>query len=98
MQNKDLTKGNIFSTLLRLSVPIAGAQVIQMAYNLTDMFWLGRVSGDAVAAAGAAGMFMWLAVGLLMIGRIGAEVGVAQARGRGENTVAYDYSSTAFCK
>ena len=95
MQNKDLTKGNIFSTLLRLSVPIAGAQVIQMAYNLTDMFWLGRVSGDAVAAAGAAGMFMWLAVGLLMIGRIGAEVGVAQARGRGENTVAYDYSRAA---
>ena len=95
MQNKDLTQGKIFSTLLRLSVPIAGAQVIQMAYNLTDMFWLGRVSGDAVAAAGAAGMFMWLAVGLLMVGRIGAEVGVAQARGRGENAVAYDYSRAA---
>ena len=92
---RDLTKGKIFGTLLHLSIPIAGGQVMQMAYNLMDMFWLGRYSSQAVAAAGAAGLFMWLSVGLLMVGRIGAEVGVAQARGRGDLGEAYDYARTA---
>ena len=91
----DLTQGKIFSTLLRLALPIAGGQVMQMAYNLTDMFWLGRVSGEALAATGAAGLFTWLAVGLMMIGRVGAEVGVSQARGRGELNVAYSFSRVA---
>jgi len=91
----DLTQGKIFATLLRLALPIAASQVMQMAYNLTDMFWLGRVSSEALAATGAAGLFTWLAVGLMMIGRIGAEVGVSQARGRGDIVAAYDYSRNA---
>ncbi|MCL1861965.1 MAG: MATE family efflux transporter [Defluviitaleaceae bacterium] len=91
----DLTQGNIFATLLRLALPIAASQAMQMAYNLTDMFWLGRVSSEALAATGAAGLFTWLAVGLMMVGRIGAEVGVSQARGRGDIVAAYDYSRNA---
>jgi len=80
---------------MRLALPIAGGQVMNMAYNLTDMFWLGRVSSDALAASGAAGLFLWLSVGLMMIGRVGAEVGVSQARGRGDIADAYSFSRTA---
>ena len=36
---------------------IMGSQLIQMAYNLIDMLWIGRVGAGAVAAVGAAGMF-----------------------------------------
>lgn len=92
---KDLTQGKIFSTILRLAVPIAGGQIMQMTYNLLDMFWLGLLSGDALAAAGIAGLFFWLSVGLMLIGRVGAEVGVSQARGRGDIAAAYKYSRTA---
>jgi putative MATE family efflux protein len=92
---KDLTRGNILGTLVRLALPIAGGQVMTMAYSLMDMFWLGRLSGYAVAAAGIAGLFMWLSVGLMLIGRVGAEVGVAQSRGRGDIESAYRYSRTA---
>ncbi|MCL2421840.1 MAG: MATE family efflux transporter [Defluviitaleaceae bacterium] len=92
----DLTQGKIFSSLLKLSLPIAGVQVMHMAYNITDMFWLGRVSSDALAASGAAGLFLWLSVGLMIIGRVGAEVGVAQSRGKGDEAAAYRYSRTAF--
>ncbi|MCL1787468.1 MAG: MATE family efflux transporter, partial [Defluviitaleaceae bacterium] len=93
--NRDLTQGKIFPTLIRLALPIAGGQVMQMAYNLMDLFWLGRVSGYAVAAAGVAGLFMWLSVGLMLIGRVGAEVGVAQARGKGDAEGAYNHSRVA---
>jgi len=90
-----LTEGKIFTTLLKLALPIAAGQVMHMAYNLTDMFWLGRVDADAVAAAGAAGLFLWLSVGLMLVGRVGAEVGVSQARGKNNIQEAFDFSQKA---
>jgi len=93
--NRDLTQGKIFSSLIRLALPIAGGQVMHMAYNLLDMFWLGRLSGYAVASAGIAGLFMWLSVGLMLVGRVGAEVGVAQSRGKGDTDAAYRHSRVA---
>jgi len=93
--NGNLAEGKIFSSLLRLGLPIAGVQVMHMAYNITDMFWLGRVSSDALAASGVAGLFLWLSVGLMIIGRVGAEVGVAQSKGQGDDAAAYRYSRAA---
>lgn len=95
-QAQNLTEGKILSSLLRLALPIAGGQVMNMAYNITDMFWLGRVSSDALAASGMSGLFVWLSVGLMIIGRVGAEIGVSQSRGRGDLEAAYRYSRTAF--
>ncbi|MDR1377267.1 MAG: hypothetical protein LBJ22_07120, partial [Synergistaceae bacterium] len=57
----DLTEGSILKKIIFVAAPIMGTQFLQMAYNLTDMFWLGRVGSFAVAASGAAGMYMWLA-------------------------------------
>ena len=54
MNNKySLTEGGILKKLLLVAVPIMGTHLMQMAYNLTDLFWLGRLGS---AAAGAAGM------------------------------------------
>ena len=39
----DLVKGDIFKTLLTLSIPILGTSFIQMAYSLVDMMWIGRL-------------------------------------------------------
>jgi Na+-driven multidrug efflux pump len=88
----DLTQGSILQKIIVVAVPIMGTQFLQMAYNLTDMFWLGRVGSHAVAASGAAGMYMWLSMGFLLIGRMGAEIGVAQSLGRGDQTAALDFS------
>jgi len=65
-------------------LPILGTSFVQMAYNLTDMLWLGRVGSSAVAAVGIASYFTWLGVSLMLIGRIGAEVGVSQSLGAKE--------------
>ena len=56
-----------------------GTSFIQMAYNMIDMIWLGRVGSDAVAAVGAATFFTWLGVSLMLITRTGAEIGVSQS-------------------
>ncbi|MDR0878222.1 MAG: MATE family efflux transporter, partial [Treponema sp.] len=88
-----LTEGGIIKKLLFVAIPIMGIQFMQMAYNLTDTFWLGRVGSDAVAASGAAGMYMWLSFGFILIGRMGAEIGVSQSLGRGDKK-----GALAFCQ
>ncbi|MCL2488954.1 MAG: MATE family efflux transporter [Oscillospiraceae bacterium] len=91
---RDLTQGGIFGTLLRLALPIAGSHLMQMTYNLTDMFWMGRIGSDALAATGMAGLFLWLSVGLMLIGKVGTDIGVSQARGRGDVGLAFRYART----
>jgi Na+-driven multidrug efflux pump len=54
----DFTQGSILKKIIFIAAPIMGTQLLQMPYNLTDMFWLGRVGSFAVAASGAAGMYM----------------------------------------
>lgn len=56
-----------------------------------DMIWLGRVSTNAVAASGTAGFFTWFGTALLMVPKIGAEVGVAQSFGRDDMESAKKY-------
>lgn len=99
----NLTEGSIFKKLLLVAVPIIGTSVIQMAYNLTDMFWLGRLDAavsstsgsQAVAASGTVGMFMWLSMAFMAFGSRGAEIGVAQNIGKGDHAGAQGYGETA---
>jgi putative efflux protein, MATE family len=92
----DLTRGGILKKLLVIAVPIMGTNLMQMGYNLTDMFWLGRVGPNAVAASGTAGMFMWLSMAFLLFGRMGAEIGVAQNLGAGNPENAKKYAANSF--
>lgn len=92
-RNINLTEGNIFSTLVKLALPIMGTSFIQMAYNLTDIMWLGRLSTEAVAAAGTAGFFLWFGAGLILLSQIGVGVGVAQSYGRDDLKEAKHYIS-----
>lgn len=82
MNNNRLTEGNIFRAIMKLALPIMGTSFVQMAYNMTDMIWIGRVGSKAVAAVGTAGFFTWLGMAFILISKIGAEVGVAQSIGK----------------
>ena len=87
----DLLHGNILTVLTRLAVPIMATALVQTAYNLTDMAWIGVVGSDAVAAVGAAGMYTWLSTGVVMMAKMGGQVMVAQSIGQGkrERAVAF---------
>ncbi|MDD4438264.1 MAG: MATE family efflux transporter [Tissierellia bacterium] len=91
INNVILTEGKIRSALVRLALPIMGTSFIQMAYNLTDIMWLGRLSTDAVAAAGAAGFFLWFGSALVMIAQVGVGVNVSQLYGKGDLKGAKNY-------
>ena len=91
----NLTEGSIVKKLLLVAFPIIGTQLMQMTYNLTDIFWLARVGSEAVAAVGSAGMYMWLSFGFLLIGRMGAEIGVSQFLGKGDKKGALSISQNA---
>ena len=91
----DMIKGPITRTLLQLALPIMGAQLVQMLYNLTDMFWVGRMGPDELAATGAAGLYMWLSVALMLIGSAGAAIGVAQSLGAGNERRAKSFAQNA---
>ena len=94
--NINLTEGKIRSELTKLALPIMGTSFIQMAYNLTDIIWLGRLSTEPVAAAGTAGFFLWFASSLIMIAQVGIGVNVAQCNGRGDLESAKKYISNGF--
>ena len=78
----DLISENILSSIIKLSIPILGTSFIQMAYNMIDMIWVGRLGSNAVAAVGTAGFFTWFGTSLVFISKIGAEVFVAQEIGK----------------
>ncbi len=46
----DLTQGSLLKNLIRLSLPIMFSNFVQVFYNLTDAFWLGKLGDKAVDA------------------------------------------------
>lgn len=94
-KRKDLTEGSIVKGLISLSLPIMGTSFLQMAYNMTDMIWLGRVGGKAVAAAGTAGFYMWLSFAFIIITKVGGEIKVSQSIGKKDFAESKDYAKTA---
>lgn len=89
----DLLKGHIFTSLTGLALPIMVTALVQMAYNLTDMAWIGFVGSPAVAAVGAGGMYVWLSQGVVALAKMGGQVKVAHALGKGDRKEAAVYAS-----
>lgn len=69
--------------------------LVQTAYNLTDMAWIGMVGSDAVAAVGAAAMYTWLSSGAAALARMGGQVKSAHAYGEGNRREAVQYGKGA---
>ncbi len=96
MNNRtNLLEGNITSKLVWLALPIMGTAFLQMAYNLVDMLWIGRLGSGAVAAVGTAGFYTWFSLALVRLVQTGAEVNIAQSIGRGDPKKAGGFASTA---
>lgn len=96
MSNKsNLLEGNILSKLIWLALPIMGTSFLQMAYNLVDMLWIGRLGSGAVAAVGTAGFYTWFSLALVRLVQTGTEVNIAQSIGRNDRKKAGGYASTS---
>lgn len=92
IEKNRLTEGSIFKALVSLALPIMATSFLQIAYNMTDMIWIGRVGSKAVAGVGTAGFFTWLGMAFILIPKIGAEIGIAQSVGKGDENKARSYA------
>jgi putative MATE family efflux protein len=79
-----LTEGPIGKPLFYLSLPIVVTNLLQVAYNLADTFWLGQYSTEALAAISFAFPMVFLLISLGMGLAVAGSVTVAQATGGGD--------------
>ncbi len=91
----DLLSEPIRSSLIKLSLPLMGMSCIQMAYNLIDMLWIGKLGAGAVAAVGTGGLLVWFSMGLHTIAQLGGQVYVAQNIGAGKMKEAGQYATAS---
>ncbi len=73
MDDKEwVLKVSVMRAMLKLGLPIAVIQALHITYNLTDMFWLGRLGRNALAAINATWPIIFLVIsglaGLLQAG------------------------------
>src|SRR5436190_5109883 len=61
-----LLEGSIVRSLFVLAVPIMGSNILQVAYQIVDAFWVGRLGAAAVAAVSITlpVMFVLIAAGM----------------------------------
>ena len=81
VQYRDFTTGSISRQLTKLALPLMATSFVQMAYNLIDLAWVGRLGSESVAAVGAMGMLMWMIHSIALFSKISAEVTIGQSIG-----------------
>ena len=92
----NLLEGSIFGKLTKLAMPIMMTAFVQMAYNLVDMIWIGALGSGAVAAVGAAGIYLWIADSCTSVAKMGGQIKVAHSVGEGDLKKARSFAAGAF--
>jgi putative MATE family efflux protein len=91
----ELTEGSIGWPLFFLSLPIIVTNLLQVAYNLADTFWLGQLSKEALAAITFGFPMVFLLISLGMGVSVAGSVLVAQYTGANQpEEAAYAASQT----
>ncbi len=82
----DMTTGPLLGKIIRFSVSLMLANMLQLLYNAADLVVVGRFSesGNAVGAIGATGSLTNLIVNLFIGLSVGVSVLIARGYGRGD--------------
>lgn len=75
------TDGSIARALMKLAIPIILINLLQVAYQLTDAFWVGRIGADAVASVSVSFPIIFLLVSVVTGFSIAGSALVAQYAG-----------------
>ena len=79
---KDMTQGSVTRHLLEVSAFIAVSMLIQTLYLLADLYWVGSLGKEAIAAVGLAGNLMMVVLALTQALGVGTTTLISQAAGR----------------
>lgn len=80
----DMSSGSIPRHLLRMTAFILAGLLMQILYSLADIYWVGRLGEDAVAAVAVSSNLMFLVMALSQGIAVGTVALVSQAAGRKE--------------
>src|SRR5438309_4913979 len=78
---KDLTTGSVTRHLLHMSAFLAMSMVVQTLYLLADLYWVGHLGKEAIAAVGVAGNLTMNVLALTQMLGVGITVLMSQAAG-----------------
>lgn len=78
---QDLTSGSLTGHLLRTTGYMLVSMIFQTLYVLVDLYWVGRLGTDAVAAVGLAGNLTFIVVAATQMLGVGTTTLVAHATG-----------------
>ena len=85
---QDLTTGPITRHLLKTTSFMLVTMVFQTLYFLIDLYWVGRLGTEAVAAVGVAGNLSFLVLALSQMLGVGTTTVVSHAAGRKDHAQA----------
>jgi MATE family, multidrug efflux pump len=78
----DLTTGSISRHLLKTTSFMLVTMLFQTLYYLVDLYWVGRLGKEAVAAVGVSGNLMFVTLALTQMLGVGCTTLVSHAAGR----------------
>src|SRR5882672_10689498 len=79
---QDLTKGPVLGHLLKMTSFMLVTMAFQTLYFLVDLYWVGRLGKEAVAAVGVAGNLMFISLAVSQMLGVGTTVLISHAAGR----------------
>ena len=79
---QDLTTGSITRHLLKTASFMLVTMVFQTLYFLVDLYWVGRLGKEAVAAVAIAGNLMFIVLAISQMLGVGTTTLVSHAAGR----------------
>src|SRR3954465_4786575 len=79
---KDMTEGSVTRHLLHMASFMAISMAVQTLYLLADLYWVGTLGKEAIAAVGLSGNFMMVVLALTQMLGGGTTTVISQAAGR----------------
>jgi putative MATE family efflux protein len=79
---KDMTQGSVTRHLLHMAAFLAASMLIQTLYLLADLYWVGWLGKEAIAAVGLCGNLMLIVLALTQTLGVGTTTLISQAAGQ----------------
>src|SRR6188472_4355291 len=79
---QDLTTGSVTRHLLKTTSFMLVTMLFQTLYYLVDLYWVGRLGKESVAAVGVAGNLMFISLAVTQMLGVGTTVLLSHAVGR----------------
>lgn len=92
-QNEFVLSGSINRGIFRLAGPAIISVISIMLFEIIDLFWIGRLNSQAVAALGAASFIVWTVKTLANCVSAGINALVARGAGKGDQRMVQIWAS-----